>query len=179
MALLNNGVVQGQLSKFTNAFRGYQYRYFILDTSRGTLEYYLPNDNKRIHPRGFIILSGSIITPSNEDGQTFIVCTSSGEIYKLRAADSRSRQFWVDRLRQVSQHHYSNRDEENPLEISSISSLESVRDIVTTSKQDLQKLESTIDNHPVGDNDLLKIKALSLASVEAMKQCYSTLIKSA
>lgn len=171
----NNNQVRGQLSKFTNALRGYQYRYFILDPSRGTLEYYLPNDNKRLHPRGFIILSGSIITPSEEDGQTFNVCSSSGEIYKLRAADSRDRQFWVDKLRQVSQNHELYRNTSNPLEISAFTSMEAVRDILTVSKQELQKLEASIDNHTVGNHSLLIIKALSQASVTSMEQCYSIL----
>lgn len=171
-----NNQVCGQLSKFTNALRGYQYRYFILDPSRGTLEYYLPNDNKRLHPRGFVILSGSIITPSQEDGQTFSVCSSSGEIYKLRAADSRDRQFWVDKLRQVSQNHELIRNNsQNSLEISATSSLEAVRDIVSVSKQDLQRLEASIDNHTVGDHALLTIKALSQASITSMEQCYSIL----
>lgn len=171
----NSNQVRGQLSKFTNALRGYQYRYFILDPARGTLEYYLTHDNKRLHPRGFIILSGSIITPSEEDGQTFSVCSSSGEIYKLRAADSRERQFWVDQLRQVSQSHELKRKTSNPLEISAFSSLEAVREIVLSAKQDLQQLEDSIDNHTVGDHGLLNLKALGQASVNSMKQCYSIL----
>lgn len=175
MSSAGSNQVRGQLSKFTNALRGYQFRYFILDPSRGTLEYYLPQDNKRIHPRGFIILSGSIITPSGEDEQTFSVCSSSGEIYKLRAADSRERQYWVDKLRQVSQNHDLNRNNSNPLEISAVSSLEAVREIVLSASQDLQQLEASIDNHTVGDHGLLNIKALGQASVNAMKQCYTIL----
>lgn len=167
--------VRGQLNKFTNALRGYQCRYFILDPSRGTLEYYLTHDNKRICPRGFIILSGSIITPSEEDGQTFNVCSSSGEIYKLRAADSRERQFWVDKLRQVSQNHDLKRNNSNPLEISAVSSLEAVRKIILKAEQDLQQLETSIDNHTECDHGLLNIRALSQASLTAMKQCYSIL----
>lgn len=169
--------VQGQLSKFTNAFKGYQLRYFILDPSRGTLEYYLPNDNKRIHPRGFIILSGAIVTPSEEDGQTFCVCSSSGEIYKLRAADSKERQFWVDQLRQVSQSHdyYSRTNPANPLDISATSSLEAVREIISNAEREAQQLESSIDNHIIWDHSLLNLKALSLASLNSMKQCYSIL----
>lgn len=168
--------VQGQLSKFTNALRGYQFRYFILDASRGTLEYYLPQDNKRIHPRGFIILSGAIITPSEDDGQTFCVCSSSGEIYKLRAADSKERQFWVDQLRQVSQsHEFHRNNSSNVLEISATSSLEAVRDIILSAEREAQHLENSIDNHIIWDQSLLNLKALSLASVNSMKQCYSIL----
>lgn len=159
----------GQLSKFTNALRGYQHRFFLLNQATGTLEYYLPDDHKRHHPRGFIILAGSIVTPSEDDSKTFTLISSTGEIYKLRATDSRQRQFWVDKIRQASQACLS------PLEFSAGKSLEAVRDIVVTAKNDMQLLENAIDNHPVGDHDLFLIKALGQASVNAMKQCYSSL----
>lgn len=167
--------VRGQLSKFTNALRGFQYRYFVLDPIRGTLEYYLPDDVKRIHPRGFIILSGSIITPSDEDGQTFSVCSSSGEVYKLRAADSKERQFWVDRLRQVSQNHELRRTSQNTLEVPVVASLDAVREILLRTKRDQKQLELSIENYSVGDRDLLTIKALSQTGMNAMEQCYAAL----
>lgn len=176
--MISNNKVSGQLSKFTNALRGYQYRYFILDPSRGTLEYYLPQDRQRLHPRGFIILSGAIITPSEDDGQTFNVCSSSGEIYKLRASDSRERQYWVDKLRQVSQNYSLMKHDTSPLEISAVSSLDDAKKILEVSKQDLKRLESSIDNHTVGDHELLKMKALAQASVSAMKECYTILERS-
>lgn len=168
-----NQQITGQLSKFTNALRGYQFRNFVLDPSRGTLEYYLPHDQSRLHPRGFIILAGAIVTPSEDDGQTFSVCSSTGEIYKLRAADSRERQFWVDKLRQVSQNYSLNRYESNPLEISRSKSLEDVTEILATTAQDLQRLDNSIDSHTVGDHDLLRIKALGHASLLTMEQCYN------
>jgi len=171
----SNNQVSGQLSKFTNALRGYQFRYFILDPARGVLEYYLPHDKHRLQPRGFIILSGAIVTPSEDDGQTFTVCSSSGEIYKLRASDSKERQFWIDKLRQVSQNYILTRNDTNQLEISASSSLDSVRRILETSKSDLKRLENSIDNHSVGDHDLLRMKALAQASITAMRECYVTL----
>lgn len=167
--------ISGHLSKFTNALRGFQQRYFILDPARGTLEYYLPQDKQRLHPRGFIILSGAIVTPSEDDGQTFNVCSSSGEIYKLRASDSRERQFWVDRLRQVSQNNSIRFQESNSLEISASSSFDAVTKILEKSSCDLKDLETAIDNHTVGDHDLLRMKAIAQASVTAMKDCYSIL----
>lgn len=167
--------VSGQLSKFTNALRGFQPRYFILDPARGTLEYYLPYDKQRLHPRGFIILSGAIVTPSEDDGQTFNVCSSSGEIYKLRASDSRERQLWVDRLRQVSQSEPLQRGDSNSLEISATSSFDAVAKILEQSNCDLKSLEASIDNHTVGDHDLLRMKALAQASVTAMRECSSLL----
>lgn len=57
MAQENN--ICGQLGKFiTNSLCGYQFRYFILDQARGILEYYLLNNNKRLYPKGIIILAG-------------------------------------------------------------------------------------------------------------------------
>lgn len=35
------GVFAGQLCKYTNVVKGYQYRWFLLDPARGTLEYYM------------------------------------------------------------------------------------------------------------------------------------------
>jgi hypothetical protein len=173
--MVTNSHVSGQLYKFTNALRGFQHRYFILDPARGTLEYYLPHDTQRLHPRGFIILSGAIVTPSEDDGQTFSVCSSSGEIYKLRASDSRERQLWVDRLRQVSQSNSLPSHDSSSLEISASGSLDAVKKILERSSCDLKNLEASIDNHTVGDHDLLRMKALAQASVTAMKECYSLL----
>ncbi|RWS29130.1 Oxysterol-binding protein-related protein 11-like protein [Leptotrombidium deliense] len=34
-------VIQGQLYKYTNVMKGWQYRWFTLSTTRGTLEYYM------------------------------------------------------------------------------------------------------------------------------------------
>jgi len=33
--------MEGQLSKFTNLMKGWQYRWFVLDPESGTLTYYL------------------------------------------------------------------------------------------------------------------------------------------
>ena len=45
--------------------------------------------------------------PSEEDSQTFNVNFASGESYKLRAANVRDRQVWVDRIRAVAHRHES------------------------------------------------------------------------
>jgi len=44
---------------------------------------------------------------SEEDSQTFHVNFASGESYKLRAANVRDRQVWVDRIRAVAHRHES------------------------------------------------------------------------
>ena len=35
---------EGQLNKFTNVVKGYQFRWFVLDPESGTLQYYLLNE---------------------------------------------------------------------------------------------------------------------------------------
>ena len=40
-----------------------------------------------------------MVAPSEEDSQTFTVSGTNGDVYKLRAADSRERQHWVTRMR--------------------------------------------------------------------------------
>lgn len=50
-------------------------------------------------------MAGSVVLPSDEDSQTFLVNFGSGETFKLRAANARDRQGWVDRIRAVAQMH--------------------------------------------------------------------------
>merc|ERR1719318_1776977 len=44
-------------------------------------------------------MEGALIIPSEEDSHTFSINFSSGEVYKVRAAEARERQMWVDKLR--------------------------------------------------------------------------------
>ena len=90
--------IEGQLSKFTNVVNGWQYRWFVLDTSSMVLEYYLLEE-KDGKCRGRQEMEGAIVVPSEEDSHTFCINFSSGEVYKVRAAEARERQMWVDKLR--------------------------------------------------------------------------------
>merc|ERR1719154_297710 len=47
-------------------------------------------------------MEGAVVSPSEEDSQTFSIHFSSGEVYKVRAAMARERQMWVDQLRASS-----------------------------------------------------------------------------
>jgi len=95
---------EGQLSKFTNVVKGWQFRWFVLDPESGRLEYYLLEErNGRC--RGSQYLAGSVVIPSDEDSQTFSVNFASGEIYKVRATHARERQIWVDRVRACAHMH--------------------------------------------------------------------------
>ena len=57
--------------------------------------------------RGRQHVAGTVVIPSEEDSQTFNVNFASGESYKLRAANVRDRQVWVDRIRAVAHRHES------------------------------------------------------------------------
>lgn len=46
-----------------------------------------------------------MISPSEEDGQMFTISAACGEVYKLRAQDSKKRQLWVNRMRSVAEAH--------------------------------------------------------------------------
>ncbi len=124
----------GQLSKFTNVVKGWQPRWFVLDPESGRLEYFLPKsegglgDKLTSHhsssgsafahgpgkSRGAQHLAGAVVLPSDEDSQTFNVNFASGESFKLRGANARERQLWVDRVRAVVQLHDAAIAQNNP-----------------------------------------------------------------
>lgn len=93
---------EGTLNKFTNVVKGWQYRRFVLDPESGHIEYYLLEDRNG-KSRGTQHLAGTVVIPSDEDSQTFVVNFATGESYKLRAQNVRERQIWVDRIRAVAQ----------------------------------------------------------------------------
>lgn len=90
---------EGQLYKYTNVMKGWQYRWFVLTPETGMLEYYMLEEKKKSRPRGALHLAGAVVTPSDEDNQSFSVSGVCGEVYKLKASDAKDRQFWVDRIR--------------------------------------------------------------------------------
>lgn len=90
-----SGIFQGQLHKYTNVVKGWCPRWFFLDPSVGTLDYYLADTEIGTKPRGTLQLVGAVVSPSDEDSHTFTVSSSSGEFYKLRACDAKERQEWV------------------------------------------------------------------------------------
>jgi hypothetical protein len=94
-----NSRLEGQLSKWTNALKGWQQRWLSVDQQQGVLHYYTSEERKKAPPRGSLHLWGAVIAPSDEDSQTFTVNGANGEAYKLRAADAKERQYWVSRLR--------------------------------------------------------------------------------
>lgn len=116
---LRRQVFEGQLNKFTNVVKGWQFRWFVLRPETGHLDYHLMEDtnpgstvllgkepNFKIGKcRGSQHLAGCMVVPSDEDSLTFNAIFASGETYKLRASNVRERQVWVDRLRAVAHLH--------------------------------------------------------------------------
>ncbi|XP_070199247.1 oxysterol-binding protein-related protein 11-like isoform X2 [Littorina saxatilis] len=100
--------MEGQLLKFTNLMKGWQTRWFLLEPDSGMLEYFEKEEHKKQRPRGCVHLAAAIISPSEEDSQTFTVTAANGEAFKLRASDARERQHWVDRLRSTAEYHTAN-----------------------------------------------------------------------
>ncbi|XP_072009675.1 oxysterol-binding protein-related protein 10 isoform X4 [Engystomops pustulosus] len=98
-------VIEGVLSKYTNLIQGWQNRYFILDFDSGILQYFVTEASKTQKPRGFLSLAGSVISLSDEAPYMIVVYSTSGEVYKLRAADSKERQFWLSQLQACAKHH--------------------------------------------------------------------------
>ncbi|XP_073408019.1 oxysterol-binding protein-related protein 11 isoform X2 [Dendrobates tinctorius] len=95
----------GYLMKYTNLVTGWQFRFFVLNNEAGLLEYFVNEQSKNQKPRGTVQLAGAVISPSDEDSHTFSVNAASGDLYKLRASDTKERQHWVSRLQICTQHH--------------------------------------------------------------------------
>uniref|UniRef100_A0A1B6CH99 PH domain-containing protein n=2 Tax=Clastoptera arizonana TaxID=38151 RepID=A0A1B6CH99_9HEMI len=191
---------EGQLYKYTNVMKGWQFRWFILDPKTGILNYFLSENESKQQPRGWIHLEGAVISPSDEDSNTFTVNSTSGEMFKLRAQDARARQEWVNRLRAVAELHaaaithnnasLSSRDHGSsgvgnantssgplPCSIAVWDALTAVRDHLFRADQSHCLLARSVDELPSGgevrhvDPDLLLLKAASQAMLMSLSQC--------
>uniref|UniRef100_A0A158R827 PH domain-containing protein n=1 Tax=Taenia asiatica TaxID=60517 RepID=A0A158R827_TAEAS len=101
------------LLKFTNVMKGFQYRWVVVESTTGVLEYYEREEHKKFQkPRCSVSLVFATVCPSDEDSQTFIVNTSQGENLRFKvfpgllsptAADARERQLWVNHIRAVAE----------------------------------------------------------------------------
>ncbi|XP_031563415.1 oxysterol-binding protein-related protein 11-like [Actinia tenebrosa] len=100
--------MEGQLSKWTNYVKGWQYRWFTIDPDTGVLDYYVDKEKKKQGPRGSVNLAGAVVSPSDEDSFTFSVNAVNGDIFKLRANDAKQRQHWINTLRSVAEFHARN-----------------------------------------------------------------------
>ncbi|XP_022205555.2 oxysterol-binding protein-related protein 11-like [Nilaparvata lugens] len=178
-------VYEGQLSKYTNVVKGWQYRWFILDPKTGILNYYL---NVTDQPRGWVHLEAAVISPSDEDSKTFTVNPTSGELIMLRAQNARSRQQWVNRLRVVAEYHAKKPPpplREHLIKCSNVtpSSLANLREHLSRAEQSHVSLSKSIEELPSCgglrnmDQELLMLKAVSQTILLSLSQCLVTLQK--
>ncbi|CAD7081468.1 unnamed protein product [Hermetia illucens] len=179
--------LNGQLYKYTNVVKGWQYRWFTVDAQAGTLSYYLldsSGDENPPHivgssPRGQVHLAGAAVCPSDEDSRTFTVSCASGDTLKLRATDARARQEWVDGLRAIAESHTQATNLPPRDHLAASDALGDARQQLYQTELCNANLARAIENMngPLSrtDPDLLLLKALSAASTQCLHQCLSLL----
>ncbi|KAH8239388.1 oxysterol-binding protein-related protein 11 [Drosophila kikkawai] len=190
--------LSGQLSKYTNVMKGWQYRWFTVDAKTGSLSYYLCDSSTvgddiapsphvlASAPRGQVQLAGAVVYPSDEDSRTFAIACASGDTVKLRANDARARQEWVDGLRAVVESHMKAMDISNssplpPRELLAASdAMVSARQALFLTEQCNASLARAIESIDCAsfsptDPDLLLLKAISMASTQSLHQCLGLL----
>nr|XP_051714874.1 oxysterol-binding protein-related protein 10 isoform X5 [Oryctolagus cuniculus] len=59
-------------------------------------------------------LSGAIVSLSDEAPHMLVVYSASGEMYRLRAADAKEKQFWVTQLRACAKYHMETNSKSTP-----------------------------------------------------------------
>lgn len=85
---------------------GKQLQLFQLKLFLISVLYFSQNESERKQrPRGSVHLAAAVISPSDEDSNTFTVNSATGDMFKLRAADARARHEWVSRIRSVAEMH--------------------------------------------------------------------------
>ncbi|XP_019364251.1 PREDICTED: oxysterol-binding protein-related protein 10 [Gavialis gangeticus] len=87
--------------------------YFVLDFETGILQYFVNEQSKNQKPRGAVSLAGAIISPSDEAPHMLVVYSANGEMYKLRAADAKEKQYWVTQLRSCAKYHTEGNSKSN------------------------------------------------------------------
>lgn len=175
----------GQLYKYTNVMKGWQYRYFMVDANAGLLHYYLCEGEKVGWnvPRGSVHLAGAVICPSDEDSKTFTVNCASGDMLKLRASDARARQEWVNGLRAVAESHTKATSVNSPPmpardHLAVLDAMGYVRTQLQQTEQTDAALCRAIESagpRLCVDSNLLLMKATSAASLHCLMQCLNIL----
>ena len=157
-------------------------------------------ERKKVHPRGCIYLAGCVVSPSEEDSQTFTVSAACGEVYKLKAADAKQRQFWVNKLRWVALNQENRIAAQHPplhatgsqslsssgssassskgvsLNSTNSAPLEAVRDILVHTQRSQRDLVNAIEDFTANDEQLLLLKATSYSTLMSLEQCFAILL---
>ncbi|XP_062071692.1 oxysterol-binding protein-related protein 10 isoform X2 [Lepus europaeus] len=159
--------LEGVLSKYTNLLQGWQNRYFVLDFEAGVLQYFVNEQSKHQKPRGVLSLSGAIVSLSDEAPHMLVVYSASGEMYRLRAADAKEKQFWVTRLRACAKYHMETNSK-------------MMHQVEGQQKNLVHAIESLPGSGPLTalDQDLLLLKATSAATLSCLGECLSLLQQS-
>jgi len=194
---------EGQLNKYTNVMKGWQFRWFVLNPEKGTLEYHVSESEMKTmsqynRPRGALHLAGAVISPSEEDSHTFVVNPASGEMFKLRATDAKERQEWITRLRVVAELHSQALSQTNSPMVSRdhgqsaprvVACNLNVLDAFGHVQEWLQRTElacldmsSQMDQFPLSgpgtkctDQDLLSLKATAQTTLSSLEDCLFSL----
>ncbi|XP_018419259.1 PREDICTED: oxysterol-binding protein-related protein 10 isoform X2 [Nanorana parkeri] len=158
-------VIEGSLSKYTNLIQGWQSRYFILDFESGILQYFVTEASKNQKPRGFLSLAGSLISLSDEAPYMIVVYSANGEVYKLKAADSKELQFWLTQLQACAKYHTETKV---------------MAEVEGQQKNLVNAIESLSGTGPLSalDQDLLLLKATSAATLGCLGECLHLLQQS-
>nr|XP_008264321.1 oxysterol-binding protein-related protein 10 isoform X4 [Oryctolagus cuniculus] len=159
--------LEGVLSKYTNLLQGWQNRYFVLDFEAGVLQYFVNEQSKHQKPRGMLSLSGAIVSLSDEAPHMLVVYSASGEMYRLRAADAKEKQFWVTQLRACAKYHMETNSK-------------MMHQAEGQQKNLVHAIESLPGSGPLTalDQDLLLLKATSAATLSCLGECLSLLQQS-
>uniref|UniRef100_A0A8C0AY97 Oxysterol-binding protein n=1 Tax=Buteo japonicus TaxID=224669 RepID=A0A8C0AY97_9AVES len=171
----------GELKYYTIAFS--LNRYFVLDFETGILQYFVNEQSKNQKPRGTLSLAGAIISPSDEVPHMLVVYSANGEMYKLRAADAKEKQYWITQLRSCAKHH---KEEFNsyivifPMTADVFGPLQIMSQVEGQQKNLVQAIEALPSSGPLSalDQDLLLLKATSAATLSCLGECLTLLQQS-
>ncbi|KAK7100042.1 oxysterol-binding protein-related protein 9-like isoform X2 [Littorina saxatilis] len=100
-------VMEGPLSKWTNVMKGWQYRWFVLDSNSGILSYYTSKEKMmKGSRRGCVRLKGAIIGIDDEDDSTFTI-TVDQKTFHFQARDNEERERWIGALEKAIERQLS------------------------------------------------------------------------
>ncbi|MBN3291308.1 OSB10 protein, partial [Polypterus senegalus] len=140
------------------------HRFFVLDTDAALLLYFVNEPSRGQKPRGVLPLTGAVVSLSDEAPHMFVVNSSNGESYKLRAADAKEQQFWVSQLQACVKSH-----------------AEGSAKIMSQAEGQQKSLVHSIEALPTRgpltslDQDLLLLKATSAATLSCLGECLNIL----
>uniref|UniRef100_A0A3B3BNB8 Oxysterol binding protein like 10 n=1 Tax=Oryzias melastigma TaxID=30732 RepID=A0A3B3BNB8_ORYME len=179
--------LEGVLSKYTNLIQGWQNRYFVVDSELGQLQYFINEQGKSQKPRGSLPLIGASVTASDEAPHMFMVHAVNGELYKLRAADAKEQQFWMNHLQACARRYSDSSAKVRKLKGSdehlSVDRAGGGPEVTVMSQAEGQQknLVQSIDSLPTKgplsclDQDLLLLKATSAATLSCLGECLNIL----